>query len=60
MGSLWSADNRGKVTGVCGTCKTRYLDGAPIHSDFVLTDAEHTEWMTPCCSRARGALVLDL
>ncbi len=46
--------------GVCGTCKTRYLDGAPIHSDFVLTDAEHTEWMTPCCSRARGALVLDL
>ena len=46
--------------GVCGTCKTRYLNGTPIHSDFVLTDAEHNEWMTPCCSRARGTLVLDL
>lgn len=46
--------------GVCGTCKTRYLRGEAIHNDFVLTDAEHAEWMTPCCSRARGSLVLDV
>lgn len=46
--------------GVCGTCKTRYLGGEPIHSDYVLTDTEHAQWMTPCCSRARGTLVLDL
>ncbi len=46
--------------GVCGTCKTRYLGGEPLHNDFVLTDAEHAQWMTPCCSRALGSIVLDI
>ena len=26
--------------GVCGTCRTRYLEGTPQHHDFVLDDEE--------------------
>ena len=49
--------------GVCGTCLTRVLDGVPEHRDVYLTDEEHAanDQFTPCCSRARSALlVLDL
>jgi ferredoxin-NADP reductase len=47
--------------GVCGTCKTRYLEGTPEHCDYVLDDAEKSEYLTPCCSRSKsGLLVLDL
>jgi vanillate O-demethylase ferredoxin subunit len=49
--------------GVCGTCLTRVLEGEPDHRDLYLTDEEHAEnkEFTPCCSRARSALlVLDL
>ncbi|MBK1715043.1 PDR/VanB family oxidoreductase [Rubrivivax gelatinosus] len=48
--------------GVCGTCQTRVLAGAPEHKDVFLTSAEreHGGFM-PCVSRARGArLILDL
>jgi len=49
--------------GVCGTCMTRVLEGAPDHRDMYLTDAERerNDAFMPCCSRARSPrLVLDL
>jgi len=49
--------------GVCGTCLTRVLEGEIDHRDVFLTEAEQAigDQMTPCCSRAKGALlVLDL
>lgn len=49
--------------GVCGTCITRVLEGEIDHRDAYLTDEEKAsnEQFTPCCSRARSALlVLDL
>lgn len=46
--------------GVCGTCRTRYLSGVPIHNDYVLDDDERREQIMICCGRARGLLVLDL
>lgn len=48
-------------SGLCGTCKVRYLEGEVDHQDFILDDAEHAHWMTACVSRAKSAtLVLDL
>lgn len=47
--------------GVCGTCRTRYLEGKPEHCDFVLDDEERKEFMLICCSRSNSdLLVLDL
>lgn len=49
--------------GTCGSCVTRVLEGEIEHRDVFLTDAEHAcgQQFTPCCSRARSALlVLDL
>jgi ferredoxin-NADP reductase len=47
--------------GVCGTCRTRYLEGEPDHRDFVLEADEHKREMTVCCSRSKSPLlVLDL
>jgi vanillate O-demethylase ferredoxin subunit len=49
--------------GVCGTCLTRVLAGEPEHRDLYLTPEEQAanDQFTPCCSRARSALlVLDL
>jgi vanillate O-demethylase ferredoxin subunit len=49
--------------GICGTCLTGVREGVPEHRDTYLTDAEHAanDQFTPCCSRARTAmLVLDL
>lgn len=47
--------------GLCGTCRTRYLEGEPDHADFVLDDAEREHYLTVCCSRAKSEmLVLDL
>lgn len=47
--------------GICGTCRTRYLEGQPLHNDFVLTDGERTECVMICCARsATPLLVLDL
>jgi ferredoxin-NADP reductase len=49
------------AAGVCGTCRTRYLEGEPDHRDFVLTADEQAEYVMVCCSRSRsGLLVLDL
>ena len=47
--------------GVCGSCRTGYLDGAPDHRDFVLERDEQARDLTVCCSRSKSALlVLDL
>lgn len=47
--------------GVCGTCRTRVLEGVPDHRDSVLTDAERGDYMLPCVSRSSTpTLVLDL
>ncbi len=46
--------------GVCGTCRTRYLEGVPQHNDFLLSDEEHEEFVLICCARSRSdLLVLD-
>lgn len=46
--------------GICGTCRTRYLEGTPEHHDFVLDDAEQREYLMICCARSKSAmLVLD-
>lgn len=48
-------------SGLCGTCITRYLEGDIDHRDMVLDDDEQSEYLTVCCSRSKGALlVLDL
>lgn len=48
-------------SGLCGTCKVRFLAGEVDHRDFVLSDEEHLDQMTTCVSRCRsGTLVLDL
>lgn len=46
--------------GVCGTCRTRYLGGSPVHADSLLNEDERQYFVMLCCSRARGLLVLDL
>ena len=48
-------------SGLCGTCKTRYISGVVDHGDCILSDAEHLEYLTPCISHIKsGTLVLDL
>ena len=48
-------------SGLCGTCKTRYISGDVDHGDCILSDAEHLEYLTPCISHIKsGTLVLDL
>jgi vanillate O-demethylase ferredoxin subunit len=49
------------VSGLCGTCKLRFLRGEVDHRDYILSEEERTEYLTSCVSRARsGVLVLDL
>jgi vanillate O-demethylase ferredoxin subunit len=48
-------------SGLCGTCRTRYLSGDPEHRDHVLDDEERLQYVMPCCARSRSSLlVLDL
>ncbi|PUA17338.1 PDR/VanB family oxidoreductase [Glaciimonas sp. PCH181] len=48
-------------SGLCGTCKLRYLSGEVDHRDFILSDDEHLEYLTACVSRPKSKLlVLDL
>ncbi|WP_428422529.1 PDR/VanB family oxidoreductase [Methylibium sp.] len=46
--------------GVCGTCVMRVIEGIPDHRDMYFTDAEHAanDRFTPCCSRAKSALLV--
>ena len=49
------------LSGLCGACKTPYLEGDVEHNDYILSDEEKTRCMTVCVSRSRGPLlVLDL
>jgi len=47
--------------GLCGTCRTEYLEGEPDHRDYILTPDERTKYVLICCARAKsGSLTLDL
>lgn len=48
--------------GYCGTCITRHLDGAPLHLDSCLSQAERSRYVAVCVSRAidGSEIVLDL
>jgi ferredoxin-NADP reductase len=47
--------------GVCLECKTRFLDGMPLHRDLVMSAADRQQHLTPCVSGCACAqLVLDL
>jgi len=47
--------------GLCGSCRTRYLEGEPDHRDFVLDELEQKNEIVICCSRSKSnLLVLDL
>lgn len=51
------------LEGVCGTCETAVIDGAPEHRDSILTpdEQESNETMMICVSRSLGdRLVLDI
>ncbi|WP_431792189.1 PDR/VanB family oxidoreductase [Microbacterium paraoxydans] len=51
------------LEGVCGTCETAIVDGAPEHRDSILTpdERESNETMMICVSRSLGdRLVLDI
>lgn len=48
-------------SGLCGTCKVRYLAGEVDHQDCILSEAQQEQFLTACVSRAKGKLlVLDL
>ena len=48
-------------SGLCGTCKTRYISGDVEHGDCILSEAEHEEYLTPCISHIKsGTLGLVL
>ena len=47
--------------GLCGSCRTRYLEGEPDHRDYILDEQEKKSEITICCSRSKSPLlVLDL
>jgi vanillate O-demethylase ferredoxin subunit len=48
----------GCMTGGCGSCATRYIDGDVIHKDACLSASDREQEFCPCVSRARGVLVL--
>jgi ferredoxin len=49
------------LAGLCGSCKTNYLEGDVDHQDYILSDEEKRHCMTLCVSRANSPLlVLDL
>jgi ferredoxin-NADP reductase len=50
----------GCETGACGSCITAYTDGSMIHNDVCLSENERRTRFTPCVSRARGVLRIDL
>jgi ferredoxin len=47
--------------GVCLECKTRFLEGTPIHRDLAMKPEDRAEYITPCVSGCAGErIVLDL
>ena len=48
-------------SGLCGTCRTRYLAGEPDHRDYVLDEEARRHDVLICCARSKSpSLVLDL
>ena len=48
-------------SGLCGTCRIRYLEGEPEHHDYVLDAEERRHEVLICCARSKSqTLVLDL
>ena len=48
-------------SGLCGTCRTRFLEGKPEHHDYILDDDEQEEFVMICSARSKTPLlVLDL
>ena len=48
-------------SGLCGSCRTRYLAGVPDHRDYILDEAARRDEILICCSRAvSDEIVLDL
>lgn len=48
-------------SGLCGTCRTRYLAGEPEHHDYILDEEGRRHEVLICCARAKTpTLVLDL
>lgn len=48
-------------SGLCGTCRTRYLEGQPDHRDYILDEKEKETEVLICCARSKSPLlVLDL
>lgn len=49
------------VSGLCGTCTVRYLEGEVDHQDYILGSDEQKQFLTACVSHAKTELlVLDL
>lgn len=49
------------VSGLCGSCRVRYLSGEVDHQDYILSEDDRAEYLTTCVSRPKGGvLVLDL
>jgi ferredoxin-NADP reductase len=47
--------------GICGACRTRWIEGPPVHWDRVLSPAERQSEMIVCVGNCAGSrLVLDL
>jgi ferredoxin-NADP reductase len=47
-------------TGLCGSCDCGYVAGEVIHRDSLLSAAARRQRFTPCVSRGRGRIVVDL
>jgi len=45
--------------GICGTCATQLIEGAPEHRDLFLTEKAKADnkWIMICCSRAKGGVL---
>ena len=47
--------------GICLECKTRYLEGTPLHLDLVMQSNDREEYITPCVSSCTSEeMILDL
>jgi ferredoxin-NADP reductase len=47
--------------GICLECKTRYLEGTPLHLDLVMQSSDRGEYITPCVSSCTSEeMILDL
>lgn len=48
----------GCMTGGCGECATRFVEGDITHKDACLSTTDRETLFCPCVSRAKGLLVL--